>query len=114
MSITARVDGADELAQSTRAAARALDDLDGPLDVVGDQIADTARGLAPVRTGRLRRSITVTPGNNAVTVTAGAPYASFVEARNPFLSDALERRSDDAVNTITNAVEDILDTIEGT
>lgn len=113
MSIEARIDGADTLARTMRAAADDIDDLTTAHRAIGGQVVDVARGLAPVRTGRLRSSITADPGPAGVTITAGAPYAPYVHARNPFLADALDRKTAAAVDTITSAVEDALDTIQG-
>lgn len=105
----ASIDGADTLARSLRNAADDLGDLTAPLRDIGGQVARTARAAAPVRTGYLRSTITAQAGPTGVTITAGAPYAAYVHARNPFLADALDRESGDAVDTLTNAVEGILD-----
>lgn len=63
---------------------------------VADMVAEEARSLAPVDTGRLRGSIDVVrDGNNHVVVT-DAPYAGFVEfgtsrqPAQPFLGPAAE------------------------
>lgn len=113
MSITASVDGAAQLARTMRAAGDAIDDLSAPNRDIGAQIVNVARGLAPVRTGRLRASLAATAGPSGVTITAGAPYAPYVHADNPFLSDALTRQTDAVVATINTAVEAALDTIQG-
>ncbi len=49
------------------------------LDEIGGFIADTMREKAPVRTGFLRRSISVKKGSNFVAVGPTAAYALFVE-----------------------------------
>jgi len=113
VSIEAHVTGADRLARTMRAAGDDLHDLTDAHRAVGAEVVQVGRGLAPVRTGRLRSSITADAGPAGVTITAGAPYAAYVHARNPFLDDALARREAAAVATITEDVEDVLDTIQG-
>ena len=56
------------------------------LGTVADDIASTAKELAPVRTGRLRDSIKADKTNLAqIKVVASAPYAGYVEAKDDFM-----------------------------
>lgn len=53
----------------------------GPImDIQAENLADMVRQEAPVKTGALRDSVTVTPGHKAnPTVAVTVPYAGFVE-----------------------------------
>jgi hypothetical protein len=56
---------------------------------VAEDIAEVAKGLVPVRTGRLRDSIKADKTNLAqIKVVANAPYSGYVEAKYDFMLEA--------------------------
>ena len=71
------------------------------LALTAESVANDAKDLAPVDSGRLRASIAVAPtlSGDGYAVTASAPYAGLVEfgsstrAAQPFLRPALYRRA---------------------
>lgn len=73
-------------------------------------VADTARSLAPKRTGELQSSIRVVEGDDGVTVEATAPHAAFVEfgtlkqPARPFLAPALAACRPAIVERVARAV----------
>jgi HK97 gp10 family phage protein len=83
---------ATDLEQAGKAGLAAIDKV---IAEYGDKVTDAARSSAPVRTGRLKGSIRVTPGAHRVEVEATEYYAQFVEfgtskmAPEPFMEPAL-------------------------
>lgn len=119
-----RVEGARELEASAHRAADNLGDLSGAHGQAGDYVAQLARGMAPVRSGRLAGSIRADSAATAATVTAGGPgvpYAGPIHwgwpARNiraqPFLVDALSAAETSVVNIYGDAVQTTVSTIHG-
>jgi HK97 gp10 family phage protein len=66
-------------AQLAAAGAKAKAESSTALTKVGGELRDAARGDAPVRTGDLAGSITMTGGGNWRRVSTGVRYARFVE-----------------------------------
>ncbi len=114
--MTIEIDGREVLALQ-----QAFDTADGRVTKAvveavresGKAVADTARGLAPKRSGRMARSITSKVTTRATDVTAEvgptAFYGHFVEhgtsrmAPRPFLGPALDTESDAAAQRIADA-----------
>jgi HK97 gp10 family phage protein len=77
-----------------------------------ERVAETARGLAPRRSGALRDSIVVArdPVTGQATVEARAPYAAFVEfgtvkrPARPFLGSALAASRSAIIEEISRAL----------
>ena len=71
-----------------------------------EAVADTARGMCPVRTGQLRSSISTSSSGESAQVFADADYAIFVElgtykmAAQPFLVPALSAAESSVSATI--------------
>ena len=78
---------------------------------VGDQVADTARNEAPVRTGRLQGSIHSERTADGCRISADAPYAGYVNggtrrmAARPFMTNALLDAQEKIVQKISERVE---------
>lgn len=108
--VTFRVEGLNKLL-------RALEQLDDEAKQqfkavgkwAGEQVAKEARGIVPVRTGRLQKSIKASPTGRGAVVRAGraaVPYAGPIHfgwgRRNifpqPFLYQAADRRFDEVVD----------------
>lgn len=83
-----QVKGGPELAAALDLAARRLE-AEIPPETVGLKILHAVQAAAPKRTGYLARSQGVAIAGGAITVTAAAPYAVYVAARNPWAQRAL-------------------------
>jgi hypothetical protein len=116
MSEKVQVVGARELASSLRAASDDLADMTAAQDRAGEYLVQTARRLAPRRTGRLAGTVRAHVAGPAVSVTAGGvsvPYAGPIHygwfARNiqpqPFLTDALQQGEPAVVNIYEDQVQ---------
>lgn len=119
-----KVEGARELAATAHHAADSLGDLSTANGRAGDYVAQLARGMAPVRSGRLAASIRADRSTTEATVTAGGatvPYAGPIHwgwpARNiaaqPFLVDALTAAESSVVNIYGATVDTTVATIHG-
>lgn len=112
--MSVRLEGARELADSSRAAADRITDLADPSRKIGARLEALAD--PPVVTGRLASTVTAVLGPTGVTLTAGgpaAPYALRVHASNPFLLRAVDAGAEEAVTTVTDYVTDVVDSIQG-
>lgn len=89
---------------------RALE-LDPP-DQAADQAVEAVRRTTPVRTGRLVSSVSGHATAQGITITAGAPYASFVARRNPFITRGLERSRAELAETWDRTVQTQLDRLD--
>lgn len=97
-----------------------LDDASmGAAKAGAERIAETARILAPVRTGKLKESIEARPederfGGNGFEVVAKAFYANWVEngtrhsAAQPFLMPAFELHRKDIVTGMGLAIREVI------
>lgn len=103
-SLTASVQGADQLARTLTDAGREIADLRD----VNRREGEAALALAdiPVDTGRLEASADVEVDTDGFTLVAAADYASYVHAEDPFFDTAISRRETEYVE----AVEDHIDT----
>lgn len=83
-------------------------------------VASEAAELAPVRSGRLRRSIRATGAQRGAAVRAGGarvPYAGIVHfgfprrgiPARPFLYEAAERRRPDVIRAVSVAINRLID-----
>jgi HK97 gp10 family phage protein len=61
------------------ALANIRDQINAGLEEAGNEIVIYAQQIVPVRTGRLRDSITYTVADGTLTIMATAPYAKYVE-----------------------------------
>lgn len=129
MASQVKVEGARELEATMHRAADDVGDLSSAASQSGSQVAQVARGLAPVRSGRLVGTIRAAQPTSARAVTAGGvtaggpgvPYAGPIHwgwaARNiqaqPFLTDALAQTESSVVNTYAEAVGRTVSTIHG-
>lgn len=115
--VSVEVEGLAEVRKALRRAAPELrKDMNRDLRSVGDDVLETARGLAPARSERLRRSLKVVIARDGVAIQAGrakVPYAGPIHfgwpgrpnkakrwrggpiAPQPFLYDAVDRRRSD-------------------
>lgn len=101
-------DGVDRFAATVKSAGDQVADLAGLHTQLG---ADTLRAAEiPVRTGELLRSSYVDADAAGFALSAAAPYAGIVHARNPFFTRAMQARAD----TIADAVEAHTATAVGT
>lgn len=89
--------------------------VDKAVGEIAKNVADTAKTLAPVKTGALRDSIySYEVSDGEYEVTAGAEYATFVEwgtvysAAQPFLRPAYELHKEDVPKLMTKAVRGVL------
>lgn len=120
MTDTVEVDGAVQLTAGLARFAASLEDLDAAELAAGRAVAQRAGRLAPVRTGALSRSITVSTGDG-VTVGSGLPYAGVQEvgwaARNiqaqPFLRPALADGTPEVAAAYQAEVEANLKRVKG-
>ena len=118
------VRGAKELRASMKAAGESLEDMKEANAAVGAIVAPAAQGLAPVTSGALAGSIRPTRAVGGVSIKAGGasiPYAGPIHwgwpKRNikphPFLSDAGTSTEDQWTEVYLEALNQILERIEG-
>jgi HK97 gp10 family phage protein len=72
-------------------------------------IAGYAQIFVPVKTGKLRDSITVTSKVDGAVVTAGnakAPYAEYVEAKTPFFAPAVQLVMPQLIQQLTDKLQE--------
>lgn len=119
-----KVEGARELEATARAAAADLADMSRAHAQASDYVVQVARGMAPVRSGRLANSVRAAHAPTGATITAGGPgvpYAGPIHwgwpARNisaqPFLVDALAQAETSVVGIYGDSVERTVATIHG-
>lgn len=105
----ANVQGGDQLAAALHAAARKLGDLADTEQRAAGVLADKVQTTAPRRTGYLAEHVTAADGR----VVIGAPYAVYVNARDPFLARARAAVLDDVARLFTDDVTSVVATIGG-
>jgi HK97 gp10 family phage protein len=113
MKIRAHIDGTGDLAEALKLVKKvAPEALEAAISDAAQIIKDEAQRRCPEKTGRLKRSIDVQVfKKGSVAVTAGAPYAKFVEygtskmAARPFMRPAADRGASKAAKQITAAVK---------
>ena len=75
-----------------------------------EAVADEARAMCPVDTGKLKSSITVSAGDDGAQISANADYAAYVEfgtyktAAQPFLVPALLNSADKIAAAAAKAI----------
>ena len=123
-----RVDGARELRAQLKAAGQDLQDLKDAHKKVADVVAKEAAPDAPVgppEGGHLKDTMRTAGTQSAAIVRIGRarnPYAGPIHwghrsrgiTAQPWVYDAAKRTSDHWVGIYTDAVQDILNTVEGT
>ena len=122
--ITYKAEGARELRRTLRRAGDDLGDLRETHRGVAQLVAGTARGLAPVVTGRLRSNIRPGATKTAAIVRAGGarvPYAGPIHwgwpnrgiEPHPFIADAAQQTEQVWVAQYLHGVQRILDRVQG-
>lgn len=111
MGVEATVDGLATLARSLDAAADELSDLAQVNVHAADLVVRAVE--APRITGRLDDSVTSFVDADGFTLTATAPYAPYVHARNPFLTRALSDRELAVIELYEDHVTETVNTIRG-
>lgn len=123
-----RVDGARELRASLKRAGRDVQDLKDAHKKVADLVADRARPDAPVGPesgGHIKDTVRTSGTASAAIIRVGRarmPYAGPIHwghkargiAAQPWIYDAAKDTSDRWVDVYTDAVQTILDSVEGT
>lgn len=79
VSVSISIDEGDAISMLQAAVSGLQDAINAGLEKAAVRVQQIAQGLAPVRTGALRASITYEVGDMEATITATAPYAHFVE-----------------------------------
>lgn len=111
MTLTGSLEGGDRFVATLDAAAEALD----PTEVNRREGAATLTAARiPRDTGYLESTATVTATGEGFGLTAGAPYAGAVHARDPFFLRAIQVRRDQIVQAHAQHVDRVLATIQGT
>jgi hypothetical protein len=119
------VEGARKLRASLKAAGVGVQDLKDAHKAVADQVARDARPVTPRRSGRLAASVRTSGTQTAAIIRAGkkaVPYAGPIHwgwpsrgiAPQPWLADTAAATQGTWENTYMQALERIIDTIEGT
>jgi HK97 gp10 family phage protein len=92
------------------ALAKIQDQISAGLDEAGNEIVIYAQQLCPVRTGRLRNSITYTVADGQLIIMATAPYARWVEfgtrrmRTEPFIRPSIDAYMNAITSSITEQV----------
>lgn len=102
------ITGLDSLVDGLGAAAHELADLPDAHREAGQLLTARAQTAAPRRTGVLAASHGPTVTADQVTVTAAAPYAAYVHARNPWLTETLNATTDDLLTIYATAVSEVV------
>lgn len=113
------VEGGPQLRRALKKLGDRAEDLSAIHAGIGELVADTARGLVPVASGRLQRAIRSGKTKKAATVRAGSrsvPYAGPIHfgwrARNiepqPFLYDALDDRREEVAKRYADGIGDMV------
>jgi hypothetical protein len=118
------VKGVRELRKTMKAAGEDLADMKDANAAVGNMVAQTAKGIAPVRSGALAGAIRAGRAVGGVNVKAGSariPYAGVIHwgwpahniAANAFLSDAATSTESAWVALYEEEIGKIIDRVEG-
>lgn len=89
-------------------------DMAAVFAAAGEAVANEARAMCPVDTGRLKDSITVSAGADGAQISADTDYAAYVEfgtykmAAQPFLVPALLNSADKIAAAAANAIGEML------
>jgi hypothetical protein len=109
----AQVDGVDRFRSTLATAGEQLTGLVDAHTEAGRLLAQAAASRSPHRTGRLSESHGFTVEHAGFTVTAAAPYAGFVHARNPWLARELDADTQTIIDIYAAHVADVVDHITG-
>lgn len=116
--------GGAELSRTLTAAAEGLTDFSRPNRDVASIAARSSAALAPVRSGKLKRTITASGSKTAAIIRAGAfgvPYAGPIHwgwpgrhiLPQPFLSDGTQNSEGRWIPVYESYVDEYLSTIKG-
>lgn len=100
------ITGLDSLVDGMDAAAHDLAGLPDAHREAGRVLTTRAQTNAPRRTGTLAASHGPTVTDDALVVTASAPYAGYVHAYNPWLADTLEAAQSDLLTIYATTVSE--------
>lgn len=110
--------GGDEYARYARDLALAADGIDekaaAATDEVGRGALSTARGRAPVDTGRLRSELRLVRRGSAVAVESATPYSIYQEfgtsrmPAHPFIGPAFDRWAPELVRKVEAVRDDVV------
>jgi HK97 gp10 family phage protein len=111
------VDVDDQASPMLEAAlANIQDQINAGLDEAGNEIVIYAQQIVPVRTGRLRASITYTVADGQLIIMATAPYALYVEfgtrkmRAQPYIRPSIDAYMDALTSSIEEQVLDAFTT----
>jgi len=76
------------------------------LGEIGLSIEEDSKSDAPVKTGKLRASISSSVQDNQVTITCDVPYASIQEHKKHFMEDAAKAHKQELIDKIIEVIED--------
>lgn len=113
MSLTASVEGVDQLVGSLGDASQQLQKLAPP---GGDALVSAALPRTPRRTGLLAGTVRAFVADQELVLTAGGgpvDYAAIVHANHPWLADTIRDQADRITDQVVDQVEQITDTIRG-
>lgn len=116
MSLTADLHEVDRLVGDLDDVAGRLVDVDQPAGIIADDLVAAAQPVTPYDRGNLVKTVRATVVAGDVILVAGGTgvdYAGPVHARQPWLADTVTRQLDQAVDTLTDHLTDIVGTIEG-
>lgn len=115
MTVSADTSDVDQLADQLVAVAGDLvDRVDQAAGVVADDLVAAAQPVTPRDRGNLVKTVRAAVVAGDVILVAGGAgvdYAGFVHARQPWLADTIQRQADQAVDTITTELTDLVGTI---
>lgn len=101
--------GVDAFVRTLHDAAQQLAHLDEAEQAAAAQLAGRVTSTAPRRTGYLAEHITAAQGH----VVIAAPYAAAVNARNPWVTRAVEAELTDVTEIFSQAVTEALAHVGG-
>jgi HK97 gp10 family phage protein len=117
LTVQIQIDIDDQASPLLEAAlAKIQDQINAGLDEAGNEIVIYAQQIVPVRTGRLRNSITYTVADGQLIIMATAPYAKYVEfgtrrmRAEPYIRPAIDVYMQAIVSSINEQVLDAFST----
>jgi HK97 gp10 family phage protein len=117
VTVQIQIDVDDQATPMLEAAlARIQDQINAGLDEAGNEIVIYAQQIVPVRTGRLRSSITYTVADGQLIIMATAPYALYVEfgtrkmRAEPYIRPAIDAYMDALTSSLAEQILDAFST----
>lgn len=118
MAFAVKIEGLRELNASLKAISKELPrELTKLSKEAAGIVAPEAQSLAPVRTGRLRGSVTAGATQAGGFVKVSGPYAGPIVGgwpkhnirRNPFIFHALDNKTDEVIDKYQDGIADLID-----